>query len=188
MRVEKLNGGSREAAGDRRQRGLPNGPLAWTSACSTPSRPPAERDCDRRVPRAAACRAGPAPIGSTTGTPLTAATRRAPSAISCCRRCMRCTSRRDGSARAALNYIARRLTIPPADVYGVATFYALFSIEPRAPRVLHVCDDVVCRCAGSEALIATLTEQVGPRAPTSTGRAGCRARAWGSATGRRRRC
>jgi NADH-quinone oxidoreductase subunit F len=61
-----------------------------------------------------------------------------------------------------LNYIARRLTIPPADVYGVATFYALFSVQPRAPRVLHVCDDVVCRCAGSEALIAMLTEQVGP--------------------------
>lgn len=62
----------------------------------------------------------------------------------------------------ALNYIARRLTIPPADVYGVATFYALFSLEPRAPRVLHVCDDVVCRCAGSESLITTLTEQLGP--------------------------
>jgi NADH-quinone oxidoreductase subunit F len=61
-----------------------------------------------------------------------------------------------------LNYVARRLTIPPADVYGVATFYALFSLEPRAPRVLHVCDDVVCRCAGSESLIATLTEQIGP--------------------------
>jgi NADH-quinone oxidoreductase subunit F len=63
----------------------------------------------------------------------------------------------------ALNYIARRLTVPPADVYGVATFYALFSLEPRTPRVLHVCDDVVCRCAGSEALIATLEEQVGPQ-------------------------
>ncbi len=62
----------------------------------------------------------------------------------------------------ALNYIARRLTVPPADVYGVATFYALFSTEPRSPRVLHVCDDVVCRCAGSQAMIETLTEQVGP--------------------------
>jgi len=61
-----------------------------------------------------------------------------------------------------LNYIARRLTIPPADVYGVATFYGLFSLAPQAPRVLHVCDDIVCRCAGSEALIATLTEQIGP--------------------------
>jgi NADH-quinone oxidoreductase subunit F len=61
-----------------------------------------------------------------------------------------------------LNHIARRLTIPPADVYGVATFYALFSVQPRAPRVLHVCDDVVCRCAGSEALVARLTEEIGP--------------------------
>ncbi len=61
-----------------------------------------------------------------------------------------------------LSYIARRLTIPPADVYGVATFYALFSVEPRAPRVIHVCDDVVCRCAGSQALIDALTEHVGP--------------------------
>jgi NADH-quinone oxidoreductase subunit F len=62
----------------------------------------------------------------------------------------------------ALNYVARRLTIPPADVYGVATFYALFSLEPRPRRVLHVCDDVTCRCAGSQELIATLTQEVGP--------------------------
>jgi NADH-quinone oxidoreductase subunit F len=64
----------------------------------------------------------------------------------------------------ALNYIARRLTIPPADVYGVATFYALFSLEPRAPRVLHVCNDAVCRCcAGSNSLVATLAQQFGPQ-------------------------
>jgi NADH-quinone oxidoreductase subunit F len=61
-----------------------------------------------------------------------------------------------------LNYIARRLTIPPADVYGVATFYALFSVEERTPRMVHVCDDLVCRCAGSRALIDALTEHVGP--------------------------
>ncbi len=61
-----------------------------------------------------------------------------------------------------LNYIARRLTIPPADVYGVATFYALFSVEERTPRVLHVCDDLACRCAGSRDLIDALTEHVGP--------------------------
>ena len=73
----------------------------------------------------------------------------------------------------ALNYIARRLTIPPADVYGVATFYALFSVEPRAPRVLHVCDDIVCRCAGSQALIDALTSTSVPHGiRTSTGPAG----------------
>ncbi|HET6547208.1 MAG TPA: NAD(P)H-dependent oxidoreductase subunit E [Solirubrobacter sp.] len=61
-----------------------------------------------------------------------------------------------------LNYVARRLTVPPADVFGVATFYALFSLDPRPQRVVHVCDDVACRCAGSEALIAELEERVGP--------------------------
>jgi NADH-quinone oxidoreductase subunit F len=63
----------------------------------------------------------------------------------------------------ALNYVAQRLTIPPADVFGVATFYALFSVEPRPPRVLHVCNDLACRCAGSDKLIATLTERIGPQ-------------------------
>jgi NADH-quinone oxidoreductase subunit F len=55
-----------------------------------------------------------------------------------------------------LNYVAQRLTVPPADVYGVATFYALFSVDERPPRVVHVCDDIACRCAGSEELIARL--------------------------------
>jgi NADH-quinone oxidoreductase subunit F len=61
-----------------------------------------------------------------------------------------------------LNYVAQRLTVPPSDVYGVATFYALFSVDERPPRVVHVCDDVACRCAGSEELIADLKERFGP--------------------------
>jgi NADH-quinone oxidoreductase subunit F len=60
-----------------------------------------------------------------------------------------------------LNYVARRLTVPPADVYGVATFYGLFSVEERPARVVHVCDDVACRCAGSEQLIAQLGPEGG---------------------------
>jgi NADH-quinone oxidoreductase subunit F len=55
-----------------------------------------------------------------------------------------------------LNYVARRLTVPPADVYGVATFYGLFTVEERPARVVHVCDDIACRCAGSEELITQL--------------------------------
>ena len=69
----------------------------------------------------------------------------------------------------ALNYIAQRLTIPPADVYGVATFYALFSVEPRPARVLHVCNDLACRCAGSQQLIDTLTERIGPQGTDNDG-------------------
>ena len=60
-----------------------------------------------------------------------------------------------------LNEICRRLTVPPADAYGVATFYALLALEPRPPRVVHVCEDVACRCHGSEELIAQLEERFG---------------------------
>ncbi|HET9256007.1 MAG TPA: NAD(P)H-dependent oxidoreductase subunit E [Pseudonocardiaceae bacterium] len=62
----------------------------------------------------------------------------------------------------ALNHIARRLTVPPAEVYGVATFYAMFATEPRPPRVIHVCDDIVCGPAGGEAIAATLSIELGP--------------------------
>jgi NADH-quinone oxidoreductase subunit F len=62
----------------------------------------------------------------------------------------------------ALNEVARRLVVPPAEVYGVASFYALFSLEPRPGRVAHVCEDLVCRTAGSGRLMAALETELGP--------------------------
>ena len=52
----------------------------------------------------------------------------------------------------ALNYICQRLTIPPAEAYGVATFYALFSLEPQPPAVAHVCTDIACMAGGAKRL------------------------------------
>ncbi len=60
-----------------------------------------------------------------------------------------------------LNEVCRRLTIPPADAYGVASFYALLALEPRPARVVHVCEDLACRCRGSVELIAQLEERLG---------------------------
>ncbi len=71
----------------------------------------------------------------------------------------------------ALGYISRRLMIPPADAYGVATFYAMLATEPQPPRVLHVCEDLACKCHGADDLIATLEERFGPAgAPSVDGR------------------
>jgi NADH-quinone oxidoreductase subunit F len=61
----------------------------------------------------------------------------------------------------ALNHVARVLSVAPADVYGVATFYAMFSVTPRAPHVVHVCDDVACAPAGGERLITELAADLG---------------------------
>ena len=62
----------------------------------------------------------------------------------------------------ALNYISRRLAVPPAEAYGVATFYALYATKPRPPVMAHVCDDIACRIAGAERLCADLERSVGP--------------------------
>jgi NADH-quinone oxidoreductase subunit F len=50
----------------------------------------------------------------------------------------------------ALGYTSRRLDVPPADAYGVATFYALLALDERPPDALHVCTDLSCRLAGAE--------------------------------------
>jgi NADH-quinone oxidoreductase subunit F len=55
-----------------------------------------------------------------------------------------------------LNYVCDRLTVPPAEAYGVATFYAMFSVEPRPRTMVHVCDDLACRVVGARDLIAGL--------------------------------
>ena len=62
----------------------------------------------------------------------------------------------------ALDYICRRLTIPPAEAHGVATFYALFSLQPQPPVVAHVCTDVACLAGGAPALCSELEQRVGP--------------------------
>jgi NADH-quinone oxidoreductase subunit F len=49
----------------------------------------------------------------------------------------------------ALGYASRRLEIPPAEAYGVATFYALIALEERPADVLHVCTDLSCALVGA---------------------------------------
>jgi NADH-quinone oxidoreductase subunit F len=65
-------------------------------------------------------------------------------------------------SRPALEYACRRLSIPPADAYGVARFYGLFSTTLRPPIVAHVCDDIACRLAGAEDVCADLGRALGP--------------------------
>jgi NADH-quinone oxidoreductase subunit F len=69
----------------------------------------------------------------------------------------------------ALNYVCKRLTIPPAEAYGVATFYALFATSARPPVVAHVCDDLACRLAGSDELCADLERTIGPEGAPGAG-------------------
>ena len=73
----------------------------------------------------------------------------------------------------ALNYISRRLAVPPAEAYGVATFYTLYATRPRPPVMAHVCDDIACRIAGAEGICDDLRRALGPEGePARDGRVG----------------
>ncbi|WP_405514921.1 NADH-ubiquinone oxidoreductase-F iron-sulfur binding region domain-containing protein [Streptomyces canus] len=61
----------------------------------------------------------------------------------------------------ALTYLCRRLTVPPAEAYGVATFSPLFSVRPRPATVLRVCTDLVCTAAGASGLCTAVEERLG---------------------------
>jgi NADH-quinone oxidoreductase subunit F len=62
---------------------------------------------------------------------------------------LRAAQRRVGwVSEGALGYASRRLDVPPADAYGVASFYAMLALEPREPEILHVCTDIACQLAG----------------------------------------
>jgi NADH-quinone oxidoreductase subunit F len=75
-------------------------------------------------------------------------------------------------SQGAVNYAALRLDVPPAEVYGVASFYGMFSLKSRPATVAHVCDDIACMTHGSEELCDELENRLGPEAmPCAGGRA-----------------
>ncbi|MGQ9473562.1 MAG: NADH-quinone oxidoreductase subunit NuoE [Candidatus Caldatribacteriaceae bacterium] len=62
-----------------------------------------------------------------------------------------------------LTYIATALEVSPAYVYGVATFYAQFSLKPKGKHIIRVCDGTACHVKGSSAVLKYVREYLGLR-------------------------
>lgn len=56
-------------------------------------------------------------------------------------------------SKGALGYISERLTVPPAEAYGVATFYSLLRTDRGGKSVVHICDDIVCVRRGANEVV-----------------------------------
>ncbi|MBD2361667.1 bidirectional hydrogenase complex protein HoxE [Anabaena minutissima FACHB-250] len=57
-----------------------------------------------------------------------------------------------------LLYIAHSLKLPPSRVYGVATFYHLFTLAPQGTHSCVVCTGTACYVKGSQAILANLEQ------------------------------
>ena len=60
-----------------------------------------------------------------------------------------------------LQSISDRLGIPMSKVYGVATFYSQFYLEPRGKHILKLCDGTACHVKGTAALITAIEQKYG---------------------------
>jgi NADH-quinone oxidoreductase subunit E len=60
-----------------------------------------------------------------------------------------------------LTYVATSLELPPARVYGVATFYAHFTLQPRGKHVVRMCDGTACHVRKSAPVLEALRNRLG---------------------------
>ncbi|MGI6609882.1 MAG: NADH-quinone oxidoreductase subunit NuoE [Limnochordia bacterium] len=60
-----------------------------------------------------------------------------------------------------LTYVGTVLEIPPATVFGVATFYAQFALEPKGKYVIRVCDGTACHVRRSMPVLKAIREKLG---------------------------
>ena len=68
-----------------------------------------------------------------------------------------------------LEYIAEKADIPLAQVYSVATFYALFNLEPQGDHTVCICRGTACHTRGSRALLERLKLELGVHDDTEEG-------------------
>lgn len=60
-----------------------------------------------------------------------------------------------------LTFVATSLDIPPARVFGVATFYAHFALEPKGKHVIRICDGTACHVKQSLPILSAIHEKLG---------------------------
>ncbi|MGF1520564.1 MAG: bidirectional hydrogenase complex protein HoxE [Nodosilinea sp.] len=67
-----------------------------------------------------------------------------------------------------LLHIAHSLRLPPSRVYGVATFYHFFSLEPKGLHTCVVCMGTACYVKGAAQLLSTLEQETHIQAGETT--------------------
>lgn len=68
----------------------------------------------------------------------------------------------------AMTLIADELDIPVSKIYGVATFYAQFSLTPKGDNIIQVCTGTACYVKGAQAVLDEVIHQLGIKSGETT--------------------
>jgi NADH-quinone oxidoreductase subunit E len=60
-----------------------------------------------------------------------------------------------------LTFVATSLDVPPARVFGVATFYTHFALEPKGKHVIRICDGTACHVKQSLPILSAIHQKLG---------------------------
>jgi len=63
--------------------------------------------------------------------------------------------------RAAMDYVAKYLAMPPIRVYEVATFYTMYNLEPVGKNHVQVCTNLPCWLRGSDVIVKACEQAMG---------------------------
>jgi NADH-quinone oxidoreductase subunit E len=61
--------------------------------------------------------------------------------------------------------VAVKTNVPLSRIYAVATFYALFNLEPQGEHTVCICRGTACHTRGSRQLLESLKLELGLDAP-----------------------
>lgn len=62
-------------------------------------------------------------------------------------------------SRDAMIYIANLLSMSPAEIYGIASFYTMFKLAPIGEHHIEVCKTLSCKLCGKDELLKHLEEK-----------------------------
>ena len=62
--------------------------------------------------------------------------------------------------RPALTYLSTKIGVPFSKIYGVATFYSTFSLEPRGRNIISICLGTACHVRGGERVREKIVESL----------------------------
>lgn len=65
-------------------------------------------------------------------------------------------------------YVADKLNLSPAKVYGVVSFYSYFTTEPKGKYKINVCLGTVCFVKGSDKILVEFEKQLGIQSGQTT--------------------
>jgi len=59
-----------------------------------------------------------------------------------------------------LREVSKQLKIPLSDVYGVATFYKAFKLDPWGKHIIHVCLGTACHVRGGRKVLEEIEKEL----------------------------